>query len=172
MQTTLRGSTASFSASTASSGIPGIGYQSGKVIKWVGTQIIDALLPLEIFRRRMLIKILLKKIERVPFHRRAPWLVKKERTMNRAVEDLLELSLYVTSTSPFSLELSSKSRDCYKEKYRTDAIQQGILMKDLIEASMFEIDSKMQASLNAIDVKIFPLWVVLYSLRQVTITSP
>jgi hypothetical protein len=83
--------------STASSGVPGIGYLSGKAAKWVGIQILNAFVPLEICRRRWVIRRLLKRIEKIPIEECAGWLVREERNITHAVEDLLELSSYVFS---------------------------------------------------------------------------
>lgn len=98
MQMRLSSSTASssnsvFSSSTASSGVPGIGHLSGKAVKWVGSQILNSLVPLEIRRRRWVIRQIIKKLGQVPMNDRAEWVVKRGKKINRALDDLLELSL-------------------------------------------------------------------------------
>jgi hypothetical protein len=80
---------------TGSSGIPGIGYLSGKAVKWVGVRMLDMFVPLEISRRRRVIIGLVKQLEKIPDQDRSRWILKKERSINRAVEDLLELTTYV-----------------------------------------------------------------------------
>ena len=107
MQTTLRNSLAvssrsSMSMSTISSEVTGIGYLSGRAIKWVGMQILDGLVPLEIRRRRWAIRKLVKQIANIPDAERAQWLVANETRVNRSLEDLLELSGYVS----FRIDLS------------------------------------------------------------------
>lgn len=102
MQTTLRDSLAassrsSTSISTTSSGVTGIGYLSGRAIKWVGMQMLDGLVPLEIRRRRRAIRKLVKQIAKIPEAERGAWLVANEKRVNRSLEDLLELSAYVLS---------------------------------------------------------------------------
>ena len=100
MQTTLRSSLAfsgsSTSMSTISSEVTGIGYLSGRAIKWFGMQILDGLVPLEICRRRRAIRKLVKKIAQIPDTERAQWLIANETKVNRSLEDLLELSAYVS----------------------------------------------------------------------------
>jgi hypothetical protein len=78
---------------SGSSGVPGIGYLSGKVVKWVGTQILDMFVPLVIFRRRRVINGLIKQIDVMPQGDLLDWILKKERKINRAAEDLLELTM-------------------------------------------------------------------------------
>lgn len=100
MQVRLRNSVASssntaFSSSAASSGIPGIGYLSGKVVKWVGLQILEGLNAVEILRRQWVIHRLVKRMGGIPADQRAEWIVKREEKINRKVDDLLELSSYV-----------------------------------------------------------------------------
>lgn len=81
------------STSTGSSGVPGIGYLSGKAVKWLGVRILDLIVePLVISRRRQVIKGLVKQLKMIPSQDRAEWMLKRGRTISRAVEDLLELS--------------------------------------------------------------------------------
>jgi hypothetical protein len=97
MQFRLRESVASSSsyASSASSGVPGIGYLSGKGVKWVGLKILDVIAEVEIRRRRRLIPKLVKRIGNLPADQRTEWMVKNQPQMNRTIEDILELSSYV-----------------------------------------------------------------------------
>lgn len=88
----ISASTSALSTSTASSGVAGIGYLSGKAVKWVGVQMLDVIEPLVIFRRRRIIHGLIKQLKTVPVQDCSEWLFKRKRTLNRAVEDLLELS--------------------------------------------------------------------------------
>ena len=85
-------SNSNISTSTGSSGVPGIGYQSGKVVKWLGVQMLGAISQLVIFKRRRVIKMLIKKIETIPEIQRSEWVLEKEGKINRAVEELLELT--------------------------------------------------------------------------------
>jgi hypothetical protein len=94
MQVRLHDSLSLTSSSTTSSIVPGIGYLSGKVIKWVGVRMLNALIPLEIRRRRWLIRKLIERINRIPLDEAAAWLVRKERKITLAVDNLLELSSY------------------------------------------------------------------------------
>lgn len=110
VQTTLRDSLASSgessaSMSTVSSGITGIGYLSGRAVQWVGIQMLDGLVPLEIRRRRRAIRKLVKQIANIPETRRAEWLIVNEKRVNRSLEDLLELSAYVSSCIDSSCRL-------------------------------------------------------------------
>lgn len=100
MQVRLRNSVASssntaFSSSAASSGIPGIGYLSGKVVKWVGLQILEGFNAVEILRRQWVIHRLVQRMGGIPADQRAEWIVQREEKINRKVDDLLELSSYV-----------------------------------------------------------------------------
>lgn len=88
-------SSTALSSSTASSGIPGIGYLSGKVVKWVGIQMLSSVVPLEIRRRRRIIHRLVTKIDELPVDERAMWMSKRTVKIKRAIEDLIELSSYV-----------------------------------------------------------------------------
>jgi hypothetical protein len=85
-------STSGSSSSIASSGVRGIGYLSGKAVKWVGMQILDGFVPLEIRRRRWIIRGLMKRMDVIPFEERAPWIVRNVRKISHAIENLLELS--------------------------------------------------------------------------------
>ena len=85
----------SFSLSTASSGTPGIGYLSGQGLKWLGMQFLNMFVPLEIRRRRWMVQRVVKRIEEIPADQRARWLSKKHKIYH-VIEDILELSLYVT----------------------------------------------------------------------------
>lgn len=62
-------------------------------MKWVGSQILNSLVPLEIRRRRWVIRQIIKKLGQVPMNDRAEWVVKRGKKINRALDDLLELSL-------------------------------------------------------------------------------
>jgi hypothetical protein len=84
-------STSTVSASSGSSGVPGIGFLSGKAVKWTGLQILQSLNTLEIHRRRWVIRRLLNRAKKVPVHEFAGWLVKEEKNINRTIEDILEL---------------------------------------------------------------------------------
>jgi hypothetical protein len=55
-------------------------------------QILGAISQLVIFRRRRVIKMLIKKIETIPRVQRSEWVLEKEGKINRAVEELLELT--------------------------------------------------------------------------------
>jgi hypothetical protein len=57
----------------------------------------------------------------------------------------------------FASILRFHSRDIYKSDYQMTAINQGVLIKDLIEASMFELDAKTRTTLNSMRVEVFPL---------------
>lgn len=107
IRTNLRGSLtssheSSTSISTTSSGIPGIGNLSGRAVKWVGMQMLDALVPLEVCRRRRVIRKLVKQIANIPKARRAEWLIVHEKRVNRSLEDLLELSAYACKVASHS----------------------------------------------------------------------
>jgi hypothetical protein len=98
MRMRLRNSIASssnsaLSTSTGSSGVPGIGYLSGRAVKWTGVRILDGLESLAIFRRRRVINGFIKKLETIRDQDRTKWILKRERTVKRASEDLLELSM-------------------------------------------------------------------------------
>lgn len=87
----------SLSASSLTSVNPGPGYLSGKAIKWVGEKILDALTPLEIRRRMWLIERFVRHLEGQPAETRWKWLVQRKKSVNRLVDDLLELSAYELS---------------------------------------------------------------------------
>lgn len=97
----LSSSTSAISTSTGSSGVPGIGYLSGKAVKWAGEQILNAFIPLEISRRRRAISGLIRQLENIPEQDRAKWMFNKKRKIDQAVEDLLELTTYVPQASRF-----------------------------------------------------------------------
>jgi hypothetical protein len=86
------------SSSSASSGIPGPGYLSGKAIKWIGEKVLEAYASLEIRRRMWVIGRLMKRLEKEPEETRWKWLLQREKSVNRLVDDLLELSTYGLSS--------------------------------------------------------------------------
>jgi hypothetical protein len=105
MQCRLRESVASSSSSflsSASSGIPGIGYLSGKGIKWVGLKMLDAFSQVELYRRRQMIPRLVARIRNIPADERTAWIVSNRNQIYRSLEDILELSSYVSRTFHFS----------------------------------------------------------------------
>lgn len=53
---------------------------------------------MEIRRRRWVIRRLLKRLQRIALDARGVWLMKKKQKIDRAIEDLLELSSYVKVT--------------------------------------------------------------------------
>jgi hypothetical protein len=85
-------STSVSSGSTVFSVVPGIGYLSGKAIKWVGMQILNGIVPLEIRRRRWVIRKLVRHMDAIPAGDRATWVLRNERKISRTIENLLELS--------------------------------------------------------------------------------
>lgn len=96
---------------------------------------LDAVVPLEIRRRRWVIKNIVKRIAKVPEADRAEWLIVNQSEVNRSIEDLLELSLCVSS---FVLTDSIPKlifRGIYKPRYREQAIDQGVAIQELFEAS-------------------------------------
>jgi hypothetical protein len=96
MRIRLRNSVSSTSfswSSITSFGVPGIGYLSGKVIKWAGMQILNGFVPLEIHRQRWVIRGLVKRMDAIPVADLAVWLVKNEWKISHVIENLLELSL-------------------------------------------------------------------------------
>lgn len=78
--------------STASSGVPGIGYLSGKTVKWTGTNILKAVDAVVILKRQHFIKQLATEVEALDADDLAVWLVQKERKLSRAIGYILELS--------------------------------------------------------------------------------
>jgi len=56
-------------------------------------QILAAVEPMVIFRRRRVISGVIKQLERIPDQNRSQWIFKRERKINRVVEDLLELTM-------------------------------------------------------------------------------
>jgi hypothetical protein len=101
-QVRLRHSITISMLSSESSGMPGIGYLSGKVVKWVGMQMLKAFTSIEIYRRRWIIGKLVKEMGKMDLSRRGDWLVEKQREINRAVDDMLELSSYINFTWMFA----------------------------------------------------------------------
>lgn len=91
--------------SSTSSGIQGPGYLSGKLIKWVGEKILDAVTLFEIRRRMWLIERFIKHLEKEPEETRWKWLLKKEKSFYRIADDLLELSSYELSFNRLRLLL-------------------------------------------------------------------
>jgi len=57
---------------------------------------LDAFAAVEIRRRRRLIPKLVRRVANLPTDERTGWMSKNQRQMNRAIEDILELSSYVT----------------------------------------------------------------------------
>lgn len=85
--------TSTRATSSESSGVPGISYLSGKAFKWLGVQILNGVVGrLVVFCRRHIINGLINPLKPAPCQDRAQWLLKRERTVSRVVEDLLELS--------------------------------------------------------------------------------
>lgn len=78
--------------SSASSGVPGIGYLSGRGVKWVGLQILKGIEGVEIARRRWMITKLVNEMDGLGVNGWEKWLLTKEKKLRRAAEDLLELS--------------------------------------------------------------------------------
>ena len=76
------------SSSTASSGVPGIGYLSGKAVKWLGLQILSGFATVQIYRRQWVIHRLAKQVENMPGERRTEWIFKRERDINHKIEEL------------------------------------------------------------------------------------
>ena len=58
-------------------------------------QFLNMFVPLEIRRRRWIVQRVVKRIEEIPADQRARWLSKKHKIYH-VIEDILELSLYVT----------------------------------------------------------------------------
>ena len=81
-------------SSSASSGNPGLGYLSGKAIKWIGEQLLDMFSPLEIRRRIWVDKRLIKRMERLSLNEAKRLLSRKWKPILRLANDLLELSSY------------------------------------------------------------------------------
>jgi hypothetical protein len=78
--------------STASSGVPGIGYLSGKAVKWTGVNVLKVVGAAETFRRRRFINQLAAEVEALDPDDLANWLVQKEQNLNHAIADILEFS--------------------------------------------------------------------------------
>ena len=96
-------SSSAMSSSTASSGVPGIDYLSGKAAKWLGLQILSGFATVQIYRRQWVIHRLAKQMKNMPCERRTEWIVNLERDINRKIDDLLELSSYVDRFATLSL---------------------------------------------------------------------
>jgi hypothetical protein len=60
----------------------------------VGEKILDIVLPLEIRRRVWVIKRFIMRMEKTSDAARLSWLIKREKSVYRVVDDLLELSSY------------------------------------------------------------------------------
>jgi len=134
-------SSSALSSSTTSSGVSGIGYVSGKVVKWVGLRLLDGYAFMEIRRRRWVIKRFVKRIEDVSKDERAEWLVKRERKVNRTMDDLLELSF-----------------ENYKPSYRKTARDHGSTVEELIRTSDNSLVSdKCYETINWMRLRAFPL---------------
>jgi hypothetical protein len=73
----------------------GIGSLSGKAIKWFGEKMLDAITPLEIRRRVWLIGRMVKRLEKLPPGKAHTLFFKKDKSFDRLLDDLLELSSYV-----------------------------------------------------------------------------
>jgi hypothetical protein len=94
-ESTPSSSTSGLSFSTASSGIPGVGYLSGKAVKWVGVKILSSLEAVEIRRRIWLIRRLIKRASQIPEDQLVPWLMTRNCAVTRTIEDLFELTSYI-----------------------------------------------------------------------------
>jgi hypothetical protein len=70
------------SSSTASSGVPGIGYLSGKAVKWLGLQILSGFATVQIYRRQTC------KAGGEHARRTAHGMDKRERDINHKIEEL------------------------------------------------------------------------------------
>lgn len=92
----------SFSTATSSHHL-GIGYFSGKAIKWVGEKILDIITPIEINRRAWVIKRLLKTLEKQSYSSLPDKVFSNTKSIHRFVDDLLELSTYVMHGSENTL---------------------------------------------------------------------
>jgi hypothetical protein len=88
---------------STSSHLPGIGYFSGKAIKWIGEKMLDIITPIEINRRAWVINRLLKTLEKQSFDSLPDKVFLKKKSIHRLVNDLLELSTYVTRGSEITL---------------------------------------------------------------------
>ena len=153
-------SSSALSSSTTSSGVSGIGYFSGKVVKWVGLRLLDGYAFMEIRRRRWVIKRFVKQIEDVSKDERAEWLVKRERKVNRTMDDLLELSLYVCSQIYYLYitKIVILSSENYKPSYRKTARNHGSTVEELIRTSDNSLVSdKCYETINWMRLRAFPL---------------
>jgi hypothetical protein len=77
---------------SVSSGIPGVGYYSGKGIKWVGEKILDCITAFEIRRRIWVIKRTVATLEKSTSTGVVKRLSRNEKQLHRLTDDLLELS--------------------------------------------------------------------------------
>jgi hypothetical protein len=111
----------SFSTSfSTSSHHPGIGYFSGKAIKWIGEKILDIITPIEINRRAWVINRLLKTLEKQSSDSLPDKIFLNKKSIHRLVDDLLELSTYIMHGSEITLLVDNTyhCRDDYKQKYQ------------------------------------------------------
>jgi hypothetical protein len=93
-----RNSLSSDEESFTSSVTPGIGYLSGTAIKWVGEKILDlAITPLAVRRRIWVINRMINRMEKEPIDKFEKRILRKETSLHRLVDDLLELSSFVLS---------------------------------------------------------------------------
>jgi hypothetical protein len=115
-------------------------------------QILNAFVPLEIRRRRWLIRRLVNRMDNMSTKEGAEWLSKNEQKITRVVENLLELSSYAVlfPTYPLHTHQWFVCRESYKPDYRTTAITQGTIIKVFIIASMYELSLEAQTSLSSI----------------------
>jgi len=143
MQVRLNRSISSSGAlSSASSGVPGVGYLTGKGVKWVGLQILKGIGVVEIARRRWMITRLVSEMDRLDANSWERWLLTKENKVRRAAEDLLELS-----------------SDHYKSKYRTKAIDQGSHLRDIVSNSPVS-GTAAGTTQDSFVFKLFPLYLL------------
>jgi hypothetical protein len=161
MRAGLRTSIASSSGSDLSTStvlsVLGQGHLSGKAIEWVGLQMLNAVEPLVIFNRRRAISGLIKRFKDVHGQDRAKWMFKRERKINRTVEDLLELTKSYLNFPGFFMLTEYFCRGQYKAHYRTKAIAQGNLLRDLFPESIRIFGSKESAYLISTSTMLFPM---------------
>jgi len=124
-------STSGISSSTASSGIPGIGYLSGKVAKRVGLKILSSLEALEICRRRWLIRKFMTQIGRIPEDQLVTWLMARRGAVTRTIEDLLELTSYV-ACHLYCTQSNDGLRNEYRVEYQLTAANQSATLEDIL----------------------------------------
>jgi hypothetical protein len=118
---------------------------------------LDAVEPLVIFIRRRAISGLIKQLKNVHEQDRAKWMFKREHKINRTVEDLLELTTLYLNFPGFIMLTEYIYREQYKEHYRTKAIAQGDLLRNLFLHSIRIFNSKEAAYLISTSVKLFPM---------------